>query len=147
MCDNNIFSRYHLRKPSYGQVIEQTYGIWHTKCFPKTTPPDMSEVRQICRKLGYNPYRQPSYRLIDDALNEVIDTKEAPDQRGRSFSNATLLGKYRSATKAVIKTKFSPLLLNQELTLFVKPSRPIAELVHWNTTDSENCLRLEIKCS
>lgn len=107
----------------------------------------MSEVRQICQKLGYSPYRQPSYRLIDDTLNDVIFTKESPDQRGRSFSSDPLEGKYRSSTKAVIKTKFSPLLLNEQLTLFIKPSRPIAELVRWNTTDSANCLRLEIKCS
>lgn len=107
----------------------------------------MSEVRQICQKLGYSPYRQPSYRLIDDAINDVIFSKESPDQRGRSFSNDPLAGKYRTSTKAVIKNRFSPLLLNEELTLFVKPSRPIAELVHWNKTDSENCLRLEIKCS
>ncbi|XP_046808532.1 serine protease nudel [Lucilia cuprina] len=135
------------RPPQYGQLLEQSYGIWHTKCFPKSTPPDMSEVRQICQKLGYSPYRQPSYRLIDDALNDVIFTQESPDQRGRSFSNDPLAGKYRTSTKAIIKNKFSPLLLNEQLTLFVKPSRPIAELVRWNTTDSEKCLRLEIKCS
>ncbi|KAH8365787.1 hypothetical protein KR093_004396 [Drosophila rubida] len=131
----------------YGQVIEQSYGIWHTKCFPKSTPPSSAEVRHICEKLGYNPNRQPSYRLIDDAANEAVHTYEWADRRGRSFSNDTLVGKYRDSTKAQIISKFSPLQLNERLTLFLKPSRPIAELVKWNSTDSSRCFRLEIRCA
>ncbi|KAH8418283.1 hypothetical protein KR222_011544, partial [Zaprionus bogoriensis] len=131
----------------YGQVIEQSYGIWHTKCFPKSTPPSVAEVREICRKLGFNPDRQPSYRLIDDAANEAVHTYEWADRRGRSFSNDTLVGKYRDSTKALIISKFSPLQLNDRLTLFLKPSRPIAELVRWNSTDSSRCFRLEIRCA
>ncbi|KAM8710459.1 hypothetical protein ACLKA7_017128 [Drosophila subpalustris] len=131
----------------YGQVIEQSYGIWHTKCFPKSTPPSTAEVREICRKLGYNPDRQPSYRLIDDAANEAVHTYEWADRRGRNFSNDTLVGKYRDSTKALIISKFSPLQLNERLTLFLKPSRPIAELVRWNSTDSSRCYRLEIRCA
>lgn len=131
----------------YGQVIEQTYGIWHTKCFPKTSPPSISEVRDICKKLGYNPDRFPSYRLIDDATNEAKHTFEVADRRGRAFGNDTLVGKYRDSTKALIVSKFSPLQLNEQLTLFLKPSRPIAELVRWNTTDSNRCFRLEIRCA
>ncbi|XP_030372778.1 serine protease nudel [Scaptodrosophila lebanonensis] len=133
--------------PQYGQVIEQSYGIWHTKCFPKSTPPGIKEVRAICAKLGYNPYRQPSYRLIDDGANKAVETYEWADQRGRSFSNDTLVGKYRESTKAKIVSKFSPLQLNDQLTLFLKPSRPIAELVKWNATDSSRCFRLEIRCA
>ncbi|XP_020801689.1 serine protease nudel [Drosophila serrata] len=135
------------KAPQYGQVIEQTYGIWHTKCFPKSKPPHVDEVREICKKLGYNPYRQPSYRLIDDAENKAVHTYETADQRGRSFSNETLVGKYREATKALIVSKFSPLQLNERLTLFLKSSRPIAELVRWNATDSNLCYRLEIRCA
>lgn len=131
----------------YGQVIEQSYGIWHTKCFPKSSPPSDTEVREICGKLGYNPSRQPSYRLIDDAANKAVHTYEWADRRGRSFSNETLVGKYRDSTKALIISKFSPLQLNDRLTLFLKPSRPIAELVKWNSTDSSRCFRLEIRCA
>ncbi|KAH8305277.1 hypothetical protein KR018_010024, partial [Drosophila ironensis] len=133
--------------PQYGQVIEQTYGIWHTKCFPKSSPPQVDEVREICKKLGYNPYRQPSYRLIDDEENKAVHTYELADMRGRSFSNETLVGKYRDSTKAMIVSKFSPLQLNDRLTLFLKSSRPIAELVRWNATDSSRCYRLEIRCA
>ncbi|XP_017080584.2 serine protease nudel [Drosophila eugracilis] len=133
--------------PQYGQVIEQTYGIWHTKCFPKSQPPQIDEVRDICKKLGYNPYRQPSYRLIDDEESKPVHTYELADRQGRSFSNESLLGKYRDSTKALIISKFSPLQLNDRLTLFLKSSRPIAELVRWNATDSSMCYRLEIRCA
>nr|NP_523947.2 nudel [Drosophila melanogaster]P98159.2 RecName: Full=Serine protease nudel; Flags: Precursor [Drosophila melanogaster]AAF50656.1 nudel [Drosophila melanogaster] len=133
--------------PQYGQVIEQTYGIWHTKCFPKSKPPQVDEVREICKKLGYNPYRQPSYRLIDDEENKPVHTYELADRQGRSFSNESLMGKYRDSTKALIISKFSPLQLNERLTLFLKSSRPIAELVRWNATDSSMCYRLEIRCA
>ncbi|EDV41196.1 uncharacterized protein Dana_GF10896 [Drosophila ananassae] len=133
--------------PQYGQVIEQTYGIWHTKCFPKSSPPQVDEVREICKKLGYNPYRQPSYRLIDDEENKAVHTYELADRQGRSFSNDSLVGKYRDSTKALIISKFSPLQLNERLTLFLKSSRPIAELVRWNATDSSRCYRLEIRCA
>ncbi|XP_011186210.3 serine protease nudel [Zeugodacus cucurbitae] len=139
----------HKQLPQYGQVIEQTYGVWHTKCFPRESPPDVKEVRQICKKLGFSPYKQPSYRIIDDAVKEVVVTNEWPDQRGRSFGDddeSPLEERYRSATKAVVVSKFSPLSLNEELTLFLKPSRPIAEVAHWNATDSDKCYRLEIKC-
>lgn len=141
-----IFSSFR-RPPEYGQVIEQSYGIWHTKCFPKSSPPDSSEVRQICHKLGYNPHRQPNYRLIDDAEDEIVEASEWPDMKGRSFGNESIAGKYRDSTKAVVVSRFSPLHLNDELTLFLKPSRPIAELVRWNATDSSRCLRLEIRCA
>ncbi|XP_017135942.1 serine protease nudel [Drosophila miranda] len=143
------YSQYNTKEiaPQYGQVIEQTYGIWHTKCFPKSAPPNMDEVREICKKLGYNPYRQPSYRLIDDEENKAVQTYELLDQRGRSFSNESLVGKYRDSTKALIVSKFSPLQLNERLTLFLKSSRPIAELVRWNATDSDRCYRLEIRCA
>lgn len=143
----SLFHSDNFRPPQYGQVIEQSYGVWHTKCFPKSSPPDVAQVRQICSKLGYNPHQLPSYRLIDDSLNEVIDTLEAPDQRGRSFGNESLTGQYRPSTKAVIANKMSPLMLNDDLILFMKPSRPIAQLERWNSSDSEKCLRLEVKCS
>ncbi|XP_017468639.1 PREDICTED: serine protease nudel [Rhagoletis zephyria] len=139
----------HKQLPQYGQVIEQTYGVWHTKCFARDNPPDVKEVRQICQKLGFSPFKQPSYRIIDDAAQEVVETNEWPDQRGRSFGNdyeSPLNVRYRSATKAVVVSKFSPLNLNDELTLFLKPSRPIAEVTRWNAADSDKCYRLEVKC-
>ncbi|XP_004525699.1 serine protease nudel isoform X2 [Ceratitis capitata] len=139
----------HKQLPQFGQVIEQTYGVWHTKCFPRSRPPDVNEVRQICKQLGFSPFKQPSYRIIDDVAKKVVETNEWPDQRGRSFGNdeeSPLHERYRSATKAVVVSKFSPLNLNDDLTLFLKPSRPIAEVAQWNATDSDKCYRLEINC-
>lgn len=55
--------------------------------------------------------------------------------------------KYRYApTKAAVVNKFTPLRVNNELTLYVKPSRPIARLVNWDKTDDARCYRIEIKC-
>ncbi|XP_055842461.1 serine protease nudel [Episyrphus balteatus] len=125
----------------YGQVTEQSYGVWHTKCFPRHRPPDSNEVAEICRKLGYNNWRPPSYRLIDDNADIVAATHVEDG----GFTKSP--GKYRDATKAVVINKFSPLHLNEDLTLIMKPSRPIAQLVKWNQTDSSNCYRLEVKCN
>ncbi|XP_055910873.1 serine protease nudel [Eupeodes corollae] len=125
----------------YGQVTEQSYGIWHTKCFPRQRPPDSDEVSEICRKLGYHSRRPPSYRLIDDNADIVAATHV----ENGGFTKSP--GKYRDATKAVVINKFSPLHLNEDLTLIMKPSRPIAQLVKWNQTDSKNCYRLEVKCN
>lgn len=47
----------------YGQVIEQTFGIWHTKCFPRPHLPTDADVAELCVELGYNQ-NKPSYRLI-----------------------------------------------------------------------------------
>uniref|UniRef100_A0A1A9W4A8 Peptidase S1 domain-containing protein n=1 Tax=Glossina brevipalpis TaxID=37001 RepID=A0A1A9W4A8_9MUSC len=131
----------------YGQIIEQKFGLWETKCFPKSNPPTIVEVHEICRKLGYHPYNQPSYRLIDDALNTIVETKGIFAHRDRAFDdNETLNERYRPPTKVVVISKFSPLTLNDELIVFLKSSRPIAELVRWNKTDSNECFRLEVSC-
>ncbi|KAJ6641084.1 Serine protease nudel [Pseudolycoriella hygida] len=116
----------------YGQVIEQSYGIWHTKCFPRPHLPTDEDVAELCVELGYHQNR-PSYRLISNSGS------------ARSFldSNST----YRNEpTKATVVNKFTPLRVNSELTLYVKPSRPIAKLVNWDRTDDAKCFRLEIKC-
>uniref|UniRef100_A0A1A9V3W0 SRCR domain-containing protein n=1 Tax=Glossina austeni TaxID=7395 RepID=A0A1A9V3W0_GLOAU len=132
----------------YGQIIEQKFGLWETKCFPKSTPPTIADVREICRKLGYHLYNQPSYRLIDDALSTAIETKGTLTGHDYFSNNKkTLDERYRPSTKVVVTSKFSPLTLNDELTVFLKTSRPMAELVRWNATDSNRCLRLEVRCS
>ncbi|KAL9904995.1 serine protease nudel isoform 3-T6 [Glossina fuscipes fuscipes] len=137
-----------MKPYAYGQIIEQKFGLWETKCFPKSNPPTIAEVREICRKLGYHLYNQPSYRLIDDALNTAIETKGTLTRHDYFSNNMQFLdGRYRPSTKVVVTSKFSPLTLNDELTVFLKTSRPMAELVRWNATDSSRCLRLEVRCS
>lgn len=121
------------RNSEYAQVIEQSFGIWHTKCFPKNQPPNSTEIGDICKQLGYKSATKPDFRIIEDG----DDCKK--DQTGVESK------KYRESTKAEIVSKFSAVRLN-DLTVFVKPSRPIARLVRWDKTDSEKCYRLEIKC-
>lgn len=135
----------------YGQVIEQTFGIWHTKCFPRPHLPTDADVAEICVELGYHQ-NKASYRVISNkssmsiywllAINYWISFVSAS---GRSSLDSQ--SKYRNApTKAAVVNKFTPLKVNSELTLYVKPSRPIAKLVNWDSTDDAKCYRLEIRC-
>lgn len=118
------------RNSEYAQVVEQSFGIWHTKCFPRNRPPNTTEIGDICKQLGYVPLKKPDFRIIEEDSDDdkVVET-----------------GKYRESTKAEIVSKFSAVRLDN-FTVFVKPSRPIARLVKWDKTDSEKCNRLEIKC-
>lgn len=61
--------------------------------------------------------------------------------------NLTDLLRYRQApTKAEIVNKFSALQINSDLTLYIKPSRPIAKVGQWTQSDEENCFRIEVLC-
>lgn len=51
------------------------------------------------------------------------------------------------ATKVVPYTKFSAVKINDEFTVHLRPSKPLAKLVYWDDHDHENCHRIEIKCS
>jgi hypothetical protein len=53
----------------------------------------------------------------------------------------------QKATKGIVFNRFSPLKLNPEITVYMKPSRPIAKLVSWDKSDDEKCERLEIRCA
>lgn len=127
----NIFHRT-TRSSDYAQVIEQSFGIWHTKCFPRNQPPNTTEIADICKQLGYKTIKKPDFRFIED-------------EDGKKTEANVNSKKYRESTKAEIVSKFSAVRLNS-MTVFVKPSRPIARLVKWDKTDSEKCNRLEIKC-
>lgn len=133
-----------------GQVIEQHYGIWHTKCYPRENPPDLTEVQRLCRLMGYNGRSRPTFRIIDDSLRNNRNLLQSFAQifSGTASSYiplATTLRKYQIPTKAVILTKFSPVDINK-FRILIRPSRPLAELVPWDDDDLQRCLRLEIKC-
>lgn len=64
--------RFYCSHDGYGQVIEQTFGIWHTKCFPTTHEPTTADVAQLCVELGYHQ-NKPSYRLIDPNNSSTYD--------------------------------------------------------------------------
>lgn len=62
----------HYSHDGYGQVIEQTFGIWHTKCFPKEHVPNDADVAELCVELGYQQNR-PSYRVIDSDNSSMLN--------------------------------------------------------------------------
>ena len=129
----NVIRLFHFNRGSssgkgFGQVITQSYGIWHTKCFPRDSPPNATEVADICRKLGYKNQVHPEYKLLTQQ-----DLEE--------FSK-----KYREATKTEIATMFSTTKLNGQYMVVLKRDKPIAKLVKWDKSDMDNCYRLEIKC-
>lgn len=49
-------------------------------------------------------------------------------------------------TKAELINRFAPVRVNAQLTVFMKPSRPIARPVQWVQTDEDHCFRVEVFC-
>ncbi|XP_055376731.1 serine protease nudel [Condylostylus longicornis] len=131
----------------YGQLIEQSFGVWHTKCFPRNKPlPSQKDIWEICKKLGYNNYQYSEnsvkYRIID---NDNITSEIINSNLNAKKTNSKRI-KYMEPSKHIIVNKFSPIHINRNLTLMMKPSRPIAQLIKWNDDDEKNCYRMEIKC-
>lgn len=52
----------------------------------------------------------------------------------------------RTPTKAHVDSKFSMLRVHPELTIYMKPSRPLATAQQWTKTDEDNCFRVEVLC-
>ena len=108
--------------------MQQTYGVWHTKCFPKPNPPTQSELEAICRRIGYTDVTKVEQNLIPAAKNGTFEYF------------------WQNATKSMTENKFAPIRLNEYFTVQMKVSQPIAKLVSWNKSDQQNCSRLEIRC-
>ncbi|EJY57924.1 AAEL016971-PA [Aedes aegypti] len=121
---------------NYGEVMQQSYGIWHSKCFPKDDKYDEQTIKEICHRVGYQQVRK------------VYGRKVLPESRLRT-SNRThdpvdrLRG---AATKAVAFNKFFKVNINEKQAIFMKPSRPLYTLVNWDAEDEQKCDRLEINC-
>lgn len=45
-------------------MIEQSYGVWHTKCFPKPKEPTNEDIVEICQKVGYRDVQQARGRIV-----------------------------------------------------------------------------------
>lgn len=116
--------------------MQQSYGIWHSKCFPKDDKYDEQTIKEICHRVGYQQVRK------------VYGRKVLPESRLRT-SNRThdpvdrLRG---AATKAVAFNKFFKVNINEKQAIFMKPSRPLYTLVNWDAEDEQKCDRLEINC-
>jgi len=118
---------FNFRK-SFGEVMERSFGIWHTKCFPKHSPPFKQEVINLCKELGYHNTTEPESRIA-----------EARNATKVEFESA-------NATKVILYTKFFPVKINKEFSVHLKPSKPVAKMISWEKTDNDKCSRLEIKC-
>lgn len=71
----------------------------------------------------------------------MIRTRNADG--GIEISNGTYGG---GPTKAEVINRLAPVRVHPELTVFMKPSRPIARPQQWVQTDEENCFRVEVFC-
>uniref|UniRef100_A0A182P221 Peptidase S1 domain-containing protein n=1 Tax=Anopheles epiroticus TaxID=199890 RepID=A0A182P221_9DIPT len=121
----------------YGELMEQSYGIWHSKCFPKTAQFDDEYMRRICEQLGYNQVRKIYGRaIVEGARLRTANQTETPVDKLR-----------RAATKTIVQNKFSKVVINQNHTFYMKPSRPMFKVINWNYEDEQNCHRLELLCA
>ena len=117
----------------------RSFGIWHTKCFPKETPPTQDELEDLCKKLGFSN--------TSKAIGRVTSLK--------GFSNETAINEpgvvsvtfnSQNATKVVPFSKFSAVKLNDGFTVHLRPSKPLAKLESWDDGDHEKCHRMDLKC-
>lgn len=104
--------------------MQQTFGLWHTKCYNKSQPPTPDEMLQLCQVMGYKNHPLADYRIIDEEM--------ASDRP--------------KAMKPMLNSAYSHLMLNKNFNILLKPSQRVAKLVEWEKTDEENCNRLEIRC-
>jgi hypothetical protein len=119
--------------------MQRSFGIWHTKCFPKisdkNTAPTISELEALCVKLGF----KANSKAISRIMNPEIKQNPKASETLVEFHSL-------NATKVVAVSKFSPVKVNDDFTVHIRPSRPFAKLVSWDVSDHENCFRMELKC-
>lgn len=108
----------------YGEVMQQTFGLWHSKCYNRSQPITPDEMLQLCQVMGYKNQPRVDYRIVD---------KEMASDRPK-------------AMKPILNSAYSNLMLNKNFNVLIKPSQRVAKLVEWEKTDEENCNRLEIRC-
>ncbi|KAL1375702.1 hypothetical protein pipiens_017343 [Culex pipiens pipiens] len=121
---------------NYGEVMKQSFGIWHSKCFPKDVKYDDQTIKEICDSIGYHRIAKVYGRkMLHESRLRTVNSTDNPVDRLR-----------KAATKAVVLNKFSKVLINEKQSYFMKPSRPMFKLVNWDEHDEHNCDRLEINC-
>lgn len=129
--------------------MQRSYGLWHTKCFPRKSPPTQVELENICEQIGFTNSTQVKGRLIGlthesnkQSVQEIFPANSTlSDPETVEFANNF------NATKYIIYNKYSPIQINKKFAVHMKPSRPLAKLVNWNKTDKETCFKLEIQCN
>lgn len=119
----------------FGEVMQNSFGIWHTKCFPKAAPPTQEQLEYLCKQLGFGNVARAESRITNPAENE----RQSKDDVQVEFHSI-------NATKVVFYSKFSAVKVNDDFTVHLRPSQPLATLVEWDKTDHENCHRMDLKC-
>lgn len=139
---SNINSPHSVGRFEFGEVMERSFGIWHTKCYPKKTLPSVEEMKDLCKKLGFDNVIYAQVR--------IVGTKTELAGKDWQTNNATEIipipFKVLNATKVIPFTKFSAVKLNDGFTVHLRPSKPLAKLVTWDENDLEKCHRMELKC-
>lgn len=62
-----------LFRPAAGEVVQRSYGVWHTLCYPSEIT-SQEEAVKVCRKSGYTngiidkyqSFKQPAVPSRDD---------------------------------------------------------------------------------
>lgn len=112
-------------------VIEQSYGIWHTKCFDKRSPINGTEIKDICASLGYRNTQNATWHTLDDQL----------------YRNSKRARYNQPPSKVVVGHKYAPIKLNDNFTLkYIRSSRSYGKLEPWEQVDDENCNQVEVNC-
>lgn len=128
LCLSVRFAKPFYQRGDYGELVQRSYGIWHTKCYSKAFAPSQTELLQLCQAIGIRT-------AIDGARIDVrIIDETLPDP-------ARL-----SASLAVQDSGYHSVMLNNRTTFYMRPSRPLVKLVPWQDYQRENCFRLEISC-
>jgi hypothetical protein len=127
ICQNNLKLFGSFFSNGFGEVIQRSFGIWHTKCFPKETPPNLEELEDLCKKLGF----KASTKAIGRITNLKIDNNEVDSKMHRNSTAEETPVEFQmfNATKVVTHTKFAAVKINDAFTIHLRSSKPLAKLV------------------
>jgi hypothetical protein len=114
-------------------------GLWHSKCYPKSSEPTQDDVDEICKQLGFTEVKKPQAKLRGLAEDIKQDKPTSIPFVPVEFHSS-------NATKVILHSKFAPTKINDGFTVHLKTDKPLGKIVSWEKEDHENCYRLEIKC-
>lgn len=127
--------------------MQRSFGIWHTKCFPKKTLPTVEEMQDLCKKLGYKKIRSANARITNSKSDQKKEDLELDAARKNStVEEISVKFNMLNATKVIPFTKFSAVKVNDGFTVHLRPSKPLAKIVPWDEKDHEDCHRMELEC-
>lgn len=125
-----IFALNHSNK--YYRVAERSSGAWETKCIAKerATKLNKTELKYICKQLGYDDVENVLHRIIDPIGNVTHIERNYP----------------RRAVKISTRIPSSTVKLNDNFNVTLIPSSRSARPIEWNQQDENSCFQLEIIC-